>query len=456
MKLEYVASGTSFMRLANPILVNDQKSVELVNNIFNHFFKTQPGHYFSLLYNAWAENNFGERLGNFKPSIHNLHADSGGLQMITLAHKLPKGVNMNDLKEEVYLNQAKWADVGMCFDEIPVITTGFSDRNDVSNRYFDRKNRNVYAKQTGENIKRQLEVFKNNNSSCKPFMICQGGDLDTYLDWINTVLDVIPKEDHKNIAGVAMGGAALGTGPLEDIQRAFFASQVPIRDENGKLHLHILGVGSLSRMVPYLIFLQNGLYGDVHISYDSTTHTRAVETGVYYMLGESKKGSFVSGSPKTLKYDRARSADSVVEGKPLQANPGSAYKIILEDIQKYYPLNVSLEKFHECLNNPCIPYYEMHNEISTWYECRTALCCSGIKNFMIAVENLMNNKQELIDLAKTKYPPKSVNELFKIKDVDSFNKWFATWSPIFKRNKKSKSISHIAPKEKPSLELFFQ
>jgi hypothetical protein len=286
-------------------------------------------------------------------------------------------------------------------------------------------------------------------------MICQGGDLDTYLDWINTVLDVVPKEDHKNIAGVAMGGAALGTGPLEDIQRAFFASQVPIRDENGKLHLHILGVGSLSRMVPYLIFLQNGLYGDVHISYDSTTHTRAVETGVYYMLGESKKGLFVSGAPKTLKYDRARSAESVVEGKPLEANPGNAYKIMLEDIQKYYPLNVSLKKFHECLNTPCIPYYEMHNEISTWYQCRTALCCSSIKNFMFAVENLMSNKQELINLAKTKYPPESVNQLFEIKDVDSFNKWFETWSPIFKRNKKSKSISHIAPKEKPSLELFF-
>ena len=118
MKLEYVASGTSFMRLANPIIENDQKSLELVNNIFNHFFKNQPGHYFSLLYNACVESNKGESLGNFKSSIHNLHADSGGLQMITLAHKLPKGVNMNDLKEEVYLNQAKWADVGMCFDEI--------------------------------------------------------------------------------------------------------------------------------------------------------------------------------------------------------------------------------------------------------------------------------------------------------------------------------------------------
>ena len=44
-----------------------------------------------------------------------------------------------------------------------------------------------------------------------------------------------------------------------------------------------LGVGSIRRMIPYLVFCQNGLYDNVDISYDSTTHSRAVETGLYYM-----------------------------------------------------------------------------------------------------------------------------------------------------------------------------
>ena len=145
MKLEYVASGTSYMRLSNPSLHDSQDNIDLVNKIFHHFFDDQPGHTFSLLYNAWAESNFGPRLSNLKPSIHQLHADSGGLQMVTLAHKIPKGTNMNTLREEVYQDQSKWADVGMCFDEIPVITTGASDRNDTTNRYFDKANRHKYA-----------------------------------------------------------------------------------------------------------------------------------------------------------------------------------------------------------------------------------------------------------------------------------------------------------------------
>ena len=455
MKLEYVGSGTSYMRLSNPSLHDYPENIALVNKIFHHFFDDQPGHTFSLLYNAWAESNFGSRLSNFKESMHQLHADSGGLQMVTLAHKIPKGVDKNTLREEVYQDQAKWADVGMCFDEIPVITTGASDRNDTTNRYFDRANRHVYAKQTAENIKRQIEVFKTTNSKCKPFMICQGGDLETYLEWIDTILETVPKEDHTLIGGVAMGGAALGTGPLEDIQKAFFASQVPVRDETGKLHLHILGVGAVSRMIPYLIFLQNGMYGDVHISYDSTTHTRAVETGLYYMLGDIVNGNFVSGEGRTLKYDRARASDAPLVGEARAFVPNREYEIMYNDIKQYWPLSINIEKFHEVLNTPSIPYLEQYGTLHEWYEGRTAMCCASIKNFMYQIEKYTHDKKALLKLADKKYPPGAAKALYDVKDVATFNKWMETWAPIFKANKKSASISHVAPLEKPSLEALF-
>ena len=465
MKLEYVASGTSYMRLSNPSLQDSQDNIDLVNKIFHHFFDDQPGHTFSLLYNAWAESNFGERLSNFKPSIHQLHADSGGLQMVTLAHKIKSGTNMNTLREEVYKNQAAWADVGMCFDEIPVqvITTvdpltgkvSGSDRNDTTNRWFDRSDRHKYAKQTAENVKRQIEVFKATNSKCKPFMICQGGDLETYLEWIDTILETIPKEDHNRIGGVAMGGAGLGTGPLEDIQKAFFATQVPMRDETGKLHLHILGVGAVSRMIPYLIFLQNGMYGDVHVSYDSTTHTRAVETGLYYMLGEIVKGEFKAGEGKTLKYDRARADENPLVGEARAFVPNREYEIMFEDINKYWPLNMTLEKFHEVLNTPSIAYLDKYGSLLDWYEGRTTMCCASIKNFMYQIEKYTHDKEALIKLAETKYPPGAAEALFEVKDVASFNEWMKTYAPLFKKAKKSQSISHVAPVEKPSLEALF-
>src|SRR6056300_1958926 len=168
------------MRLSNPSLQDSQDNIDLVNKIFHHFFDDQPGHTFSLLYNAWAESNFGPRLSNFKSSIHQLHADSGGLQMVTLAHKIPKGIDKDTLREEVYQDQSKWADVGMCFDEIPVIVETEtdkhgkvigSDRNDTTKRYFDRKNFHTYAQDTSKNINRQIEVFKQNGRNCKPFVI---------------------------------------------------------------------------------------------------------------------------------------------------------------------------------------------------------------------------------------------------------------------------------------------
>lgn len=453
MKLEYVASGTSFMQLAR--LKGNPEAAAVVNDMFTDIFGNQSGHTFSILYNAWAESSYGEKLSVLKPSIHNLHADSGGLQMVTLAHKMPKGTNMNDLREEVYQNQSQWADIGMSFDEIPVITTGASDRNDTSNRYFDRENRQKYAQQTADNVARQIEVFKENNSSCKPFMICQGGDLETYLEWIDTILKTVPKEDHFRIGGVAMGGAALGTGPLEDIQKAFFASQVPVRDENGKLHLHVLGVGSINRMIPYLIFLHTGLYGDVHISYDSTTHSRGVETGMYYIRGSINNGDYIPGSGRTMNFTRARSADSVVIGEPRESHPDIQYDILMNDINRVYDLGMTKERFHECLNVPSVPYKEKYGELSTWYTARTALCSVSIKNFMDELEELINDKNKLWELADKRYPGISGQQLFDVKDIDSFNAWMGRWGSIFKEKKKSKSISHVKPSEKETLEDLF-
>lgn len=456
MKLEYVASGTSYMRLSNPSIQNDPRVIALVNNIFYEFFNDQPGHTFSLLYNAFKEKDFGNKLSVFKESIHNLHADSGGLQMVTLAHNLPKGQNMDTLRENVYANQAASADVGMCFDEIPVITTGWSDKNDTSNRYFDRANRHTYAKQTGENLKRQIEVFKTTDSKCKPFMICQGGDLETYVEWTKTILDTVPKENHKRIAGVAMGGAALGTGALEDIQKAFFASQVPVRDATGKLHLHILGVGSIRRMIPYLIFLQNGLYGDVQVSYDSTTHTRAVETGLYYMRGKIEKNGFhVDGPGKTLKYSRARGAEDVLHGTPREAYPDLKYDVMIADINRFYNMDLTPEEFHETLNTPSIAYFDKHGSLLPWFLGRTTMCCASIKNFMDEVEVLINSKEKLLKMASEKYPGLSAEQLFDVKDIESFNRWLGKWTPMYQAEKKSNRISHIAPSERDTLEELF-
>ena len=105
------------------------------------------------MYNAYTEKRPGEWMGeHYRSLVHSIHADSGGLQMITLGRTIT-----NELKEEVYDSQARNSDIAMCFDVIPVRTldAGRSDRLDLNNRRFDRTDLERCARETGRNLRRQ-------------------------------------------------------------------------------------------------------------------------------------------------------------------------------------------------------------------------------------------------------------------------------------------------------------
>jgi hypothetical protein len=391
--LEYVISGTSYMRLTNPSVSRDPINSAIVSNLFDVILKNKNSHTTSLLYNAFTESGFGSRFDPYKNNIKNIHADSGGLQMITLGKTIT-----DELKDKVYENQAKYSDVGMCFDEIPIVianTSGKSDRNAVNDRYFDSVNFETYARQTGKNIKRQLEVFENHNSKCKPFVILQGNCYDTYMQWYDYVMDEIPSSEYSRLGGIALGGAALGTGPLEDVQRAFIASQIPWHEE--KMHLHILGVGSIRRLLPYLIFVQNGMYDRMQISYDSTTHSRAVETGLYYI------------DNYTLKYSRKKD---------------NLYRTIYDDISRHIQLGIDLDTFYDILNQSSTKWKDQGLDFSKWIEVRTALCLCSIHNFMAQAEKMMLNNSEILDYTNTLGLETQYRNLYNIKNVEDFKYWF--------------------------------
>ena len=104
MKLEYVVSGTSYMRLTNPKIINDPENVYTVNKLMKDIVQDKNSHDFSMLYNACTESGFGEKFQVYKDSCKYIHADSGGLQVVTQGKQLT-----DELKDKVYENQAKWA-----------------------------------------------------------------------------------------------------------------------------------------------------------------------------------------------------------------------------------------------------------------------------------------------------------------------------------------------------------
>jgi len=390
--LDYVVSGTSYMRLSNPNIALDDTNTGIVSMLINKLVQDQFSHKFSLLYNAHTEHSFGERFKPYHDAVHSIHADSGGLQMVTL------GLNITDeLKEKVYRNQAKGANVGMCFDEIPVILTGDrSERNDVKGRIFDHENYLDYAKKTGQNVKRQLEIFDEEESSCEPYIILQGNDVETYLRWYEALMNEIPSEWHTRIGGVAMGAAALGTGPLEDVKRSFIASEIAKMWPRDKMHLHILGVGSIRRIIPYLVFVQNGLYDNVEISYDSTTHSRAVETGLFYQ-GEG-----------TTKFSRQMS---------------NLYREMYQNCMETINLGVELDEFHTLLNTPSLKAKDKYGNLNKWLYVRTAFILMSIRNFMQHLEQMMLNKEDLLKFTGKMKLDGQFRNLYNVKSKSDYMAW---------------------------------
>jgi hypothetical protein len=69
------------------------------------------------------------------------------------------------------------------------------------------------------------------------------------------------------IKSVAVSTVAIGPGQLEELERSFVFKE--IQREYGIKHLHLLGVGSVERVLPFALAKYDE---DTMISYDSTSH----------------------------------------------------------------------------------------------------------------------------------------------------------------------------------------
>lgn len=408
-KLEYILSGTSYTRLH--AVIDDPEIKPIVDKLMS-VVGQQSNHKFGLLYNAFTEAGFGQNLAKIK-GIDSIHADSGGLQIIT------QGLAITDeLKDKVFRNQAKWADLGMCFDEIPIKTVGAtSGRNDVSNRFFDADNMKTYARATGKNIERQIDLFIEEQTKCKPILIAQGNCYETYMEWVDTIMATIPQDKHKHIGGIAMGGAALGTGTLEDIERAFIYSQLQVE----KKHLHVLGVGSIKRMLPYVMFMNQGLYAGSSVSYDSTTHSSGIELGNFF-----KDGSMNSFS---------RSFSRI-------------YDQMYTDSQALHNSNISLKKFHKLLNTGKTKWVESGEDPTTFYSVRLSCIIAAVLNFTQYLDNIVANESALVDFVGKDKSLMPLLGLVDVKDVNSYNRWKAMAGRYVKTNR-------VLSNQPTSLEGFF-
>lgn len=422
---EYVASGLAHTRVAKKILRElyaqdpNHPALKLINDMiksinFDH-------HKMSFLFNAYTELELGKVFNSviYDDTLNNIYADSGGLQMVTLGHK-----STPELKDKVYNVQSKMSTIGMAFDEIPVETRGGrSEKNDTTARLFNSLILDDKAKLTGENLKRQIEVFKQNpDNKCRPMMIIQGNCYSTYQKWTDIVLNEVHHNDWKYIKGISSGAAALGQGTLEDFKRLFYMTHLDLPSEFTVDHYHLLGVGSLSRMLPVYPLLRNGsIPKDCLISYDSTTHTSGISNGKYFK------------DSKLMEFTQYKNRD---------------FYSILDDINMnvtklgFDPINEDFLFYRICQpslwNDKCgeDPYNEFHTIF--------AYLVGSILNFMKCIDQLKVDNDYYERFANSKSLLTPLNTYESCRDLHDFYEWERVFTKVL-RSKKVYNKADIAP-----------
>lgn len=274
IRFEYVASGLNHTRICNNDLKEDTDTIAYINQCLASL-QGKANHDVSFLFNAYTEERLGETLNKMvAKSLANIYSDSGGLQMITCGHK-----STDELKRKVYDVQARLSTMAMSFDEIPLVVDGRSGIHDMKSRYFDHELLEEKARLSGKNLRAQVEYFHSRNAWTKPFLILQGNSFETYQEWLDYVVDELG-EENLDYVELASGAASLGQGMVEDAKRAFILSKLKYPREFK--HLHILGVGSVTRFLPFAALARIGAFDGMTISYDSTTHTMGLSRGLYY------------------------------------------------------------------------------------------------------------------------------------------------------------------------------
>lgn len=406
MKLKYFKSGTQG-RFA--IIAKHGIGHDICVNVFDRLNADFPNQQFGALYNAYDQQGYAAD----KEGIGDIEwiADSGGLQVITRGKEMTP-----ELKAKIYANQAKYSDIAMVFDEMPLFIDGVaSSVTDVSNRYFLADDNWAAGAGTGDNTRELIEVIRGTGSKSKAMLIVQGNSLETYKEYFDAALSKIPDEYYSSIAGVALADTANGIAEMESTNMIAAYRFLDIPPTIGN-RLHLLGIGALNRLLPAINLLKSG-YLQCELSYDSTTHT-----GLYI------KGAFFTHRPIKLGKQRSVNSDIAVNsvydlfGEFLGGTTREEFAEYFDETRNMTMTQMiaKIPEGHKNVICRCIPFLFSQ---------------ASIYNFMTLVENAITTDK--------RHKNDAFNQLLRVKDqVD-----YITWRDSYGRFLKSKHITSIGSKD---------
>ena len=398
---EYVISALSHTGLDNKTIFENPEVLSKINDMFG-VTQDRWNHKVSLLFNAFTEKNNGPKLIKYDQA-YNIHSDSGGLQVVTLGKKIDEA-----MRKQIYAVQAKYSDVAMSFDDMPVDVGGDrSTKLDTSSRWFDAKNFEQRSRQSGKNLLEQINFFLDEKTTARPLVILHGNDIDWYQQNLNYILDEIPEDKWQYIDGISCGSGAMGFGDLENVERAAVMAFIQAPTHMRK-KFHVLGVGSLGRMLPLVSLVNNDVFDkDVHISYDSSSLTISFTMGFYHF------DSYWCKEKLSQQYDETflRMYDDVAKKS-----------------KKHFDLDIDRTDLHGLM---CLSKGKSERgEHPEKYLTNAAVLLNSVMNFNYLLDKLTHDKKFLEGyIAERNH---NLMSLKFIKSLDDFKRWKADYGRFFK------------------------
>ena len=282
MKFEYVVSGLTMG--IDDLYYNANTAAPYIHRMNEKIIDMDTKYdnqNMSILYNAHTEKRHGITMTDtMSNSWHRIFADSGGLQLA----RTPKGITP-EIKDKVYHHQAKYCDVAMIFDLLPVefdlsLTGGNSMKASSVGRRFVRDDIEKCAHETKDNVKRQIEVFKQEDSKAKIMLISQGADVDSWSKYIEIICDGLDDESIETMCcGVAPGSQGIGNHFIHRMEMIYSLKEYQIPDSLKK-NIHLLGVGNPNALMPFIVSPDYFDFIDT-VSYDSSSHASSWFFSIY-------------------------------------------------------------------------------------------------------------------------------------------------------------------------------
>ena len=417
LDIQYVVSAVGAMGIYNHKKSDDYEIyTKILNEVTENFHRNikndskNCNNSVGILYNAYTEKNLIDQMKTFNNlNSEHVYADSGGLQMVTTGKTITE-----ELKNQIYVNQA-YADYAMCFDSIPLYSTSLiqtrNERSNIQNKVFDQSNHHQSAINTGQNIRKQTDYFRSIGAKTKVIIIVQGNNYQDMINFFKGIESCLIPESYNNISGLAVADTCIGNGELESIEMLRAAKHISeFCHENVKKHLHVLGIGSISRMKP-IVYLINSEYLKEFkkISYDSSSHTCTFNYGLLKLNGTCKplgthKGSKVINHFSNV-YDKYHESISKYISKEEFINS------LFDETGKWtYSLIKKNNTSKEIPEKNSVVY--LCNMMHTFYQ---------IENFIHNIDKMFEDK--LGKVKKGTLSDMAFNSLLNVKTEDDIIKW---------------------------------